>query len=436
LRRSDPTGEAHDFTARIDLSDLPAGQRIFYEVRFEDASGTSSEPATGSFATPASEARAITIAWGGDTAGQGWGIDATRGGMRIYEAMRQRQPDLFIHSGDLIYADQPIPSEVKLTDGTLWRNLVTEEVAKPAETLREFRGRFKYNLLDAHVRRFNADVPMVAQWDDHEVLNNWYPGERLGTSGAEAAYTVKDADTLARSASQAFHEYVPLRPDARDRRRVYRSYRYGPLIEIFVLDCRTYRGANSPNQQPAPGADTAMLGPVQLQWLKRGLAASRATWKLIACDMPLGVVVPDGPSAQEAFANGEPGVLGREHELADLLGHLQAERVRNVVWITADVHYAAAHEYHPSRATFTRFDPFWEFVAGPLHAGTFPNGTLDPTFGPKLAFCAWPQGTPPNQPPSAGLQFFGLFRADAATRAATVTLHDWQGKEIYRKELA
>ena len=35
-------------------------------------------------------------------------------------------------------------------------------------------------------------------------------------------------------------------------------------------------------------------------------------------------------------------------------------------WITADVHYCAAHEYHPTRAKFTDFDPFWEFVAGPL----------------------------------------------------------------------
>ena len=42
-----------------------------------------------------------------------------------------------------------------------------------------------------------------------------------------------------------------------------------------------------------------------------------------------------------------------------------------MVWITGDVHYAAAHHYHPERARFTDFDPFWEFVAGPPHAGTF-----------------------------------------------------------------
>jgi alkaline phosphatase D len=434
-RRSPPTGPAADFTARIDLSDLPDGQRIFYEARFEDAAGVSSEPVSGSFATPSPQPRAVTIAWGGDTAGQGWGIDPARGGMRIYESMRARQPDLFIHSGDLIYADGPIRAEVKLPDGTLWKNVVTEEVSKPAETLREYRGRYRYNLMDEHLRRFNAEIPMIAQWDDHEVLDNWYPGERLGDTGPGAAFTVKDVDTLAGFASQAFHEYVPIRLDARDPRRVYRQYSYGPLLDIFVLDCRTYRGANSANRQPQAGADTAMLGAAQLEWLKQGLARSRATWKLIACDQPLGVVVRDGQAAQEAYANNDPALLGREHELADLLRFIRAKRVRNVTFVTADVHYAAAHEYHPTRATFTEFDPFWEFVAGPLHAGTFPPGALDPTFGPEMKFCGFPTGAAPNQPPSANLQFFGLFSVDPKTRAATVTLNNREGKEVYRIEL-
>ena len=75
------------------------------------------------------------------------------------------------------------------------------------------------------------------------------------------------------------------------------------------------------------------------------------------------------------MANGDGGPpLGRELEIADLLRFLRKERVRNVVWITGDVHYAAAHHYHPERARFTDFDPFWEFVAGPLHAGTFGPG--------------------------------------------------------------
>ena len=51
---------------------------------------------------------------------------------------------------------------------------MTEEKSKVAETLGEFRANSADNLLDENVRRFNAEVPMLAQWDDHEVTNNWY----------------------------------------------------------------------------------------------------------------------------------------------------------------------------------------------------------------------------------------------------------------------
>lgn len=435
-RRTDPVGPGSDFTARIDLTGLPDGQRIFYEVQFEGAGGELSEPARGSFVTPSRTARRVVVAWAGDTAGQGWGIDESRGGMKIYESIRQRQPHVFIHSGDQIYADGPIQPVVRLDDGSEWRNLVTEEVSRAAATLDDFRGRFKYNFLDAHVRRFAAEIPIISQWDDHEVCDNWYPGEILGSSGYEARFAEKRVDVLAGFASQAFFEYTPTRRHPDDPRRIFRAYSQGPLLEIFVLDCRSYRAPNSPNLQEQPGPATAMLGTAQLAWLKTALAASRATWKLIACDVPLGLVVPDGREAQEGFANRDSRLLGREHEIADLLSFLKRRGIRNLIWVTADVHYAAAHEYHPSRATFTDFDPFWEFVAGPLHAGTFGPNTLDPTFGPEVKFLAIPPDLKPNRPPSDDYQFFGLVTVDPATRAATVTLHDREGKTLYAKELA
>jgi ABC transporter, phosphonate, periplasmic substrate-binding protein/PhoD-like phosphatase len=116
-----------------------------------------------------------------------------------------------------------------------------------------------------------------------------------------------------------------------------------------------------------------------VQWLKRALLNSRATWKVIASDMPLGLQVPD-ILGFEAWANGDGSALGRELELADLLQFIKYNAIKNVVWLTADVHYAAAHLYDPAQAQFTDFNPFWEFVAGPLHAGTFGPNKLDNTF--------------------------------------------------------
>jgi alkaline phosphatase D len=147
-------------------------------------------------------------------------------------------------------------------------------------------------------------------------------------------------------------------------------------------------------------------------------------------------VVPDPPGRIEGVANGDGGLpLGRELEIAELLGFLRKERVQNVVWITGDVHYAAAHHYHPERARFTDFDPFWEFVAGPLHAGTFGPATLDATFGPAVRFLGIPEGMKPNRPPSEGLQFFGTLDVDATSRTLTARLHDVGGRELYKLEL-
>jgi alkaline phosphatase D len=429
--------EATDFTARVDLTGLPAGQRIAYRVRFQDLADLRrfSLPVEGSFQTPGRAVasgrtadRDVSFTFSGDCVGQGWGIDPSRGGMRLYDAMRTLRPDVFIHLGDTVYADQPLVSEVKLDDGSIWKNVVTEAKSKPAQTLDDFRGCYRYNLLDEHMRRFNAEVSQIALWDDHEVRNNWYPSQRLDN---DAAYTEKSVALLAARAKRAFLEYLPLRVNPIESERIYRAWRQGPALEIFALDMRSYRGPNSANRQPTLMEESALLGAAQLEWLEGALRASTSTWKVIASDMPLGVVVPDAGGAFEAVANREHGVpLGRELEIARLLKFIKDRRIRNVVWLTADVHYCAAHHYSPERARFTGFDPFWEFVAGPLHAGSFGPNELDRTFGPEVKFLGIPSGMKPNRPPSEPFQFFGSGRIDRRTQTLTMKLHNVNG-EIY-----
>jgi alkaline phosphatase D len=427
--------EASDFTGRTVLTDLPAGQRIFYRVVFQDLNDlkTWSEPVAGSFNTPSLAPGDVTIAWSADTVGQGWGINPDWGGLRLYETMRRAQPDVFINVGDTIYADQPVQPEVTLDDGTIWKNVVTPAKSKVAESIDEFRGCYRYNLADAHMRRFISEVPQIVMWDDHEVRDNWYWERRQDD---DPRFQVKSVALLAARARQAFFEYNPLPLVGDDPERIYRSISLGPLVEVFALDMRTYKSANSANRQTSAGAAASILGPAQLQWLKNGLVNSRATWKIVAADLPLGLIVKDGPVDYEAVANGDPGApLGRELEIADLLRHVKARRVKNIVWITADVHYCAAHHYDPSRATFTEFDPFWEFVAGPLNAGTFGPSALDATFGPEAKFIGIPPGMKGNRPPSEGFQFFGTLKADARKRTLTARLHNLAGDVLYTIEL-
>ena len=89
----------------------------------------------------------------------------------------------------------------------------------------------------------------------------------------------------------------------------------------------------------------------------------------------------------------------------------------------------------PERARFTDFDPFWEFVAGPLHAGTFGPAPLDPTFGPAVRFQSATPGMRQNRPPSDGHQFFGILRVDGETSRLTVSLFNLAGDRVYSVDL-
>jgi alkaline phosphatase D len=413
-----------DFTAKMLLDQLPGGQEIFYRVKFRDLSfaAAESEPVVGRFRTAPADKRDVSFVWGGDVAGQGWGINPDDGGMVTFAAMHKHRPDFFIHSGDTIYADGVIAPEVKLADGKIWKNVTTPEKVKVAETLDEFRAAHKYNFLDENVRAFNAEVPIFVQWDDHEVTNNWSLSKDL-----PAAYTERNITLLAARAARAFHEMYPMRESINEPGRVYRTLSYGPHLDVFMLDERSYRGPNSANQQTAYGPDAYFLGPDQMRWLKRALLNSRATWKVIASDMPLSLIVYDdavNKKGSEAFAQGDGPPRGRELEIAEILRFIKTAPIRNTVWLTADVHYAAAHYYNPDKAQFQDFEPFWEFVSGPLHAGTFGPNELDNTFGPEVRFIKAPGLDSQNLPPSAGMQFFGHVQIEGASGQMTVTLRD------------
>ncbi|MGW5369420.1 alkaline phosphatase D family protein [Streptomyces sp. NPDC004009] len=427
-----------DFTGTTRLHGLPSGEQIHYRVLLADPDDPrrTGEPVTGTFRTVSRSRRdGVRFLWSGDLAGQGWGINPDRGGYRIYDAMAKLDPDFFLCSGDNIYADGPVAATQALPDGGVWRNVTTEEKAKVAETLAEYRGNFRYNLLDANLRRFNAQVPSIVQWDDHEVRNNWYPGEVIASS--DTRYTEKSIDVLAARARRAFSEYFPLstlRPGAREG-RVYRVLRQGPLLDVFVLDMRTYRNANSPDDQMTD--PQGILGREQLEWLKRELARSRAVWKVIAADMPIGLVVPDTTEYRpnfEAVAQGDPGApLGRELQIAELLRFVKHRRITGTVWLTADVHHTSAQHYQPSRAAFTDFEPFWEFVSGPLNAGAFPASALDGTFGPERVFVKAP--TASNVSPAGGYQFFGEVDIDGGSGELTVRLREQDGTVLFTRTL-
>src|SRR6185436_8653953 len=111
-----------------------------------------------------------------------------------------------------------------------------------ANTLTEFRAKHRYNRADPGVQHYFRRSSVYAIWDDHEVRSDFSgPHERLMPVGRAA-----------------FLDYFPILPPADEPGRLYRCFRWGRLLELFILDTRQYRSRNT----ALDGPDKTMLGAV------------------------------------------------------------------------------------------------------------------------------------------------------------------------------
>ena len=342
--------EADDFTRKTLVTGLAPATRHRYRV-IQGSDETAGEFVT---APPPDVAAKVTFLWSGDLGGGGF-CRLVDGGYRIFRPMARQGADFFLFVGDTIYADVPCdkPGVVR---GAEFR----------ARTLPQFRARHRYNREDPGFKEFLKQMSVYAIWDDHEVRNDF--------SGTQ--------DPLMPVGRRAFLEWWPILPAEPDPTRLYRKFRWGSLLEMFILDTRQYRSAND-----APdGPDKTMLGGPQREWLLSEVSASTASWKVIVSSVPL--AIPTGrPERRDSWTNAsvwgipQEGGTGFVFERDRILKALRDARVRNLVWVAADVHHAELIRHHPAAGY-----SFHEFIAGPLSATTGRPRPLDQSLGSRSLF--------------------------------------------------
>lgn len=359
-----PVSAEHDFTAQVQLAALKPDTPYRYAVRCDrDGLPRSGEIHTAPLPT---QAAGVRFAWSGDVGGQNVCRD-TQHGYAIFNLVHARQPAFFIALGDMIYADDPCQSRGR------YGNEQLAGLDHPAVTLPDFWAVWRYHRSDPAFQKFLESVPIVSTWDDHETMNDSGPHRD--------SYPADPEKHLLATARQAFLDYQPLRPPAEDPTRIYRSIRWGKHVELFVLDMRQYRDANEAADDPQQ--PKTLLSATQRDWFVKGVTASEATWKVVVSSVPISIPVCSGPRGCDGWANFNQNT-GFENELTAVLRALQAARVRNMVWLTTDVHFATAFRYTPF--VDDRDFHFVEFVAGPLNAGVFPQNAFDLTFGTERLF--------------------------------------------------
>jgi alkaline phosphatase D len=369
-----------DYTGQLHLEGLRPDTTYRYRIRSRSLPSSTTR---GSFHTAPEEddPAPVRLAFGGDVAGQNVCRDV-REGFPIMDTIRRFRPDLFVGLGDMIYADNACEPVGR------YGNAQVPGQFPPAADLAGFWAHWRYNRADAASQRLLASTGYVGVWDDHEVVNDFGP---LSDTRSTPPYT--PGVHLSPIGLQAFIDYTPIAIAPNTPKRLYRSLRWGQHLELFVLDTRQYRDANS--AADSPDRPKTMLGREQLAWLKESLAASNATWKVIVSSVPMSIPTGFPPAnGRDGWANFDQAT-GFEHELLDVLGFMQRSGIQNTIWITTDVHFAEAFRYRPFPS-----DPafvVYELATGPLNAGIFPLRDVDPTFNPEV------------------LTFFGPATAEAVT---------------------
>ena len=334
----DVTVEDVTVPAKVKVEGLLSGRRYAFTV--ESPNG---ERLRGRFLTTSNDCskdKALRFGVSGD-----W-----RGDLAPYPALNNvldRPLDFFIKLGDTVYADLPSP-DLNQPQATS----IEEFRIKHQEIYSTHHGQNTFAKLQQH-------VSILSMIDDHEVSNDFAGGSPalLDSRFKEDVVFINQAQ-LYRNGVQAFIEFnaienryyeeigdqlTDLSPD------LYRHQHYCNLAAIYMLDARSYRGAQLPgvlnpfdrsqiNQYLAnsyeleSGRQRSMLGQRQLERLKEDLLEDQSRgvlWKFILIPEPvqnLGILL-----ASDRFE-------GYAAERSDLLRFIDEKAISNVVFVAADIH--------------------------------------------------------------------------------------------------
>ena len=362
------TDASRDYTLKIDASGLQPNTQYWFRFKKDLDTGGTVLSDVGTFKTaPASNTAAnVKLGYTGDSDTTLVNGVPAFNDFKTLQALQNENTDAWIYLGDTIYSD----SSFRPTG--------------PATTLAEYRQAYRDGRTYANLRNLLESTSTYPLMDDHEVVND---------------YTAATVDPARYAAGRkAFLENMPIRETgllhdascAGDP--LYRKYSWGSSVDLFVLDERSCRSAESvaacqndlaPTLPPAarqvfpfnlfltpnppPGCLAALnnpsrtlLGPVQKAQFKQDLLNSTAQYKLIVNEDPI----------QQFFVLPYDRWEGYGADRSEILNFIRNNGIDNTLFLTTDTH--ATLQNHVAVDRFT--DPSTisdEMVTGPIATNTF-----------------------------------------------------------------
>jgi alkaline phosphatase D len=323
-----------DFTIKVDVGSLEPASTYYY-----DFSALGARSRVGRTRTlprgAAPRARIAVVSCANYPAGY----------FNAYRLVAERTDlDLVLHLGDYLY---------EYGNGTFGDGSAIGRVPKPDReivSLEEYRQRHAQYKLDPDLQEAHRQHPFIAIWDDHEVANNAYrDGAANHQPDSEGDWALRKA-----AAMRAYFEWMPIRErDPGDTADVYRSFSYGDLFDLLLLDTRYQRDARLAGKcdpQDLADPERSLLGAAQEQWLLSALSQSQgrgALWRLLGQQVMFAQLsdVAKGCVEQPDQWDGYP--FARDHVLEALRSGIE-----DVLILSGDAHSSWAFDIAPDP-----FDP-------------------------------------------------------------------------------
>jgi alkaline phosphatase D len=297
--------------------------------------------------------------------------DFTHGFYNAYDVMADEDLDFVVCLGDYIYDEDydTVAAGTAVRDDRIGAyNPRQPTVVREAQTLADYRTKYALYRTDSALRRMHERFPMIATWDDHEVQNNYAGGAENGGRPRGQLYSPARRD----GAYRAWLEAMPT--FARQGSRIYRALTFGRALELIVLDERQYRAKQACGDRIEPACagwdrPRQLLGAAQDRWLRRRLAASEATWKVIGTptmSMPI-------LRARETFTRFD-GWQGYPRQREGLLAAIDG-RVTGAVFVAGDSHAFYAGDVR--RQMGAGASVATEFVTGSITSSCPGEGHVD-----------------------------------------------------------
>lgn len=332
------TDTSMDYTVKVDVTGLDAGTTYYYSFSALGGNSIVGKTKTTPSTNPEAVKLAIVVC-----------SNYQAGYFNAYRKIAQRNDlDAVLHLGDYFY---------EYGNGSY--GILTEErpLKPPHEvvSLEDYRTRYSHYRLDPDLRVVHQQLPFFAVWDDHESANDAWVG---GAENHDPA-TEGDWEDRKQRAKKVYYEWMPIRPEVQHGDPLYRSFNYGNLVDVIMLDTRL--AGREEQIYPQNDADTAdwlapdrtILGEDQKNWLKDQLLNSTAKWKVIGnqvmfSEFNVGWAADGFPVDTVTFASLENTFLdiwdGYPAERDTILDFITDNGIDNVVFATGDFHASFAFD--------------------------------------------------------------------------------------------